>query len=84
MNATQLQTRITVTEQLIAQYEGALLALEDPSIFSYTIDSGQSKQTVTRNSIGQLNKSLEILYNRLTFLNSRLTGGGAVVVQPVC
>jgi len=48
---------------------------------SYTIDSGQTRQTVTRATIGELRLLLEHLRNELRELQSE-PGAGTVYVRP--
>ncbi len=60
---TFLQDQITVIETAITAYTNALVALGD-GILSYTLDTGQTRQTVTKADIGTINKTLDSLYNR--------------------
>ena len=65
--------RIAVTKQLIEAWESASLAFADNgALQSYTIDTAQTRQTVTRgyNIEGVLDK----LYNRLAMLDRRVNG----------
>lgn len=82
MNRTYLAERINVTKALIEAYEGAVLALgATGGVQSYTLDTGQSKQTVTRADMASLNAILDSLYNRLATMEARLYGG-SVTVRP--
>lgn len=82
MDRTFLIERITVTKAMIVAYEGALLALAAGNgVQSYTLDTGQNKQTVTRADIKSLQATLDGLYNRLTTLGARLSGG-ALISRP--
>lgn len=82
MNRDFLASRITVTQGLIEAYEAALLALGGTNgVQSYTLDTGQSKQTVTRADIPSLSAMLGSLYNRLATLEARLYGA-ATTVRP--
>ena len=70
------QARKQATEDLIVAYEGAVLALADGgAITSYTLDTGQSRQTVTRSDLNALTAKLDSLYNRYATLCARLEGG---------
>lgn len=80
MTPTYIQTRITVTEALIEAYEAAILALGTGGVQSYTIDTGQSRQTVTKMDLSQIQRSLDTLYNRLVTLQARLNGGTVLAV----
>lgn len=82
MDREFLAARIVVTKALIVAYEDAVLALSVANgVQSYTIDTGQSKQTVTRTDLSQLNAMLDSLYNRLATLEARLNGA-ALTVRP--
>lgn len=80
MTPAYIQARITATEALIDAYEAAALALGTGGAQSYTLDTGQSRQTVTKLDLIQINKTLEGLYNRLVTLQARLSGGTVLAV----
>ena len=86
MDAAYLTERITVTKNLIDVYEAALLAFGDNEagggVQSYKLDTGQTVQWVTRADLGQLNRTLTGLYNRLSMFQVRLNGSGVVTVRP--
>lgn len=82
MDRTFLEERITRTKTLIENYEDALLALADPTVMSYTLDTGQSRQVVNRQNIVSLENTLDGLYNRLCTMEARLNGGNSVYVRP--
>ena len=69
-----LDARITATANLIEQYEAGILALSTGAM-SYTIDTGQTKQTVTKQQIHLLQATLERLESRLTAYHVRRYGG---------
>lgn len=77
-----IQDRIAKTEALITIYEDALTALGTDGIASYELDTGQSKQRVTKFDLADLNTMLDSLYNRLSTLNARCGGSGVVTVRP--
>ncbi len=82
MDNTFLTERIAATKLMIVAYEDAITALTgENAIESYTIDTGQTRNTVTRSSLKELNTTLDGLYNRLCTLQARQTGG-AVTVRP--
>ena len=67
--------RIIATKALIVAYEDAVQALGDNGgIQSYTLDTGQSRQVVTRADIPGLNRMIDSLYNRCATLEARLSG----------
>ena len=82
MDRTFIQARITATKAQIVAYEEAILALTTGGMISYTIDTGQTKNTVTKLDIDKLNAALGGLYNRCATLEARLTGGGTIVSRP--
>lgn len=79
LDGTFLQERITKTKALIIAYEDAILAISTGGVESYTLDTGQSRQTVTKQNLKDMNTTLDGLYNRLsTFClrQSNLNGTG--------
>lgn len=76
MDRDFLIARIEVTKGLIVAYEDAVLALSAANgVQSYTLNTGQSTQTVTRSDVSSLNAMLNSLYNRLATMEARLKGG---------
>ena len=71
MDAEFLQGRIDATKAQIIAYEDAITALTSGGVQSYTLDTGQSRQTVTRLELSTLNNALDGLYNRLVTLQAR-------------
>lgn len=82
MDSTFLNDRITATKNQIAALEDAALSLSSGAITSYTLDTGQSRQVVTKSNISLINKTIDSLYNRLATLEARLNGSGTVVGRP--
>lgn len=82
MDRTWLKQRIDATKAMIVAYETAIDALGAAGgVQSYTLDTGQSRQTVTRADISSLNASLNSMYNRLATLEARLRGA-AIIARP--
>ena len=81
MNAAYLEERIARTKATIEIYEDAVDALASGRVQSYTIDTGQNRQTATRFEIGSLQRYVEQLYVRLATLEARLNGGN-VLIRP--
>lgn len=79
MDAEFLQARIDATKTQIVAYEDAITALTSGGVQSYTLDTGQSRQTVTRLELSTLNSALDGLYNRLVTLQARQNGGSVIV-----
>lgn len=82
MDNAFLQDRITATKAEIVAYEAAILSLATTGAQSYTLDTGQSRQTVTRANLTELRKALEALYNQCATMQARLSGGGSVIMRP--
>jgi hypothetical protein len=82
MTSDEIQARIDATKLLIVAYEDAMLAIGTGGVESYTLDTGQSRQTVTKFDIDKLNKILDSLYNRCITLELRLNGGGQHIARP--
>jgi hypothetical protein len=74
--------RISKTESLIEAMEDAVLNLTTGGMSSYTIDTGQTRNTVTKADIGSLNSQLNILYQRLAYFEHMASGGGETIVRP--
>lgn len=75
-----LKGRITVIKEQITALETAMLELDAGVIQSYTIDTGQTRSTVTKGDIAKMQDMLDGLYNQLTVFCARLEGGGTVNV----
>jgi len=75
MDRDFIEARITATKAQIVAYETAADALATGGIQSYTLDTGQTRQTVTRLDLAALQKTIDSLYNRCATLEARLNGG---------
>lgn len=82
MDAAFISERITATKAMIVVYEDAATALGDGGTQSYTLDTGQSRQTVTKVDLGDIQKTIDALYNRCATLEARLNGSGVVTGGP--
>lgn len=82
MDTTFIKDRITAIKLQIVAYEDAILALGVGGIQSYTLDTGQTRQTVTKFDIVELQKTLDMLLNRLVIYETRLTGNGVMIGGP--
>ena len=74
MDAAWLQTRIDNTKLLIEKYETALLAISTGTQQSYTLDTGQTRQTVTNKNLTTLQDAINSAYNLLAVLLARRNG----------
>ena len=82
MANTFLQERIAATKALIIVYEDALTAIVTNGVERYSLDTGQSVQTVTKLNVKDLNVQLDSLYNRLATQEARLNGSGVTIARP--
>jgi hypothetical protein len=76
-----LEARLAKTEELIVAYEDAILALSTGAQM-YSLDTGQSRQTVSKSQLSQLRDVLAMLENRRAALMNRLCGSSRVVLVP--
>jgi uncharacterized coiled-coil protein SlyX len=76
MTGADLQKAIDNVRARLARLYAAVLALEDPTITSYRIDTGQSVQQVTREDLPMIEDRIAALESRLASLCSRQTGSG--------
>lgn len=81
MDTTTLQTSLATVKAQILIYEAALTALGVGGVQRYELDTGQSRQMVTRLDLDKLNKVLEALYNRCATMEVRLTGSGSAAAR---
>ena len=63
--------RIARLEATLDKYEDAFDALAEGSIQSYTLDTGQSRNTVTQQNLTELRKAIDSLENRIVVLKQR-------------
>lgn len=82
MDPSFIQARITATKEAIIAAEDAQLAILTGGVQSYTLDTGQTRQTVTKANISELKNYIDALYNRCATLEARLNGSGTVIARP--
>ena len=82
IDSTFLQARIDATKTQIVAFEAAVLAIGTGGIEEYLIDTGQTRQRVTKLDLSLLQKTIDSLYNRLATLCARRDGTGVVTVRP--
>lgn len=75
-----IKARIAATKALIVAYEAAVLALSTGAQ-TYQLDTGQSRQLVSKAQLGSLELTLKRLEARLSTLQQRL-GRGRFYVRP--
>lgn len=76
MNRQFWLDRLERTKTAIVSLEDAIDAIVVGGVESYTINTGQTTQTVTRSNLATYNSQLSNLYNRLATLEARLYGSG--------
>lgn len=76
-----IEERITKTKALIVAYEDALLALAGGAQM-YSLDTGQTRQTVTKANVASMKTILTELEERLSLLQGRLRGTNVIHVIP--
>jgi hypothetical protein len=79
---TFLSDSIATLETIIRAYDAAILALAVNGIQAYTLDTGQSRQTVTQLDLADLRKTRTSMYNEYVTLCARLNGTGTIVGRP--
>ena len=78
MNTTVfLNSRLEKIQEQIVAYEDAIDALLNNGAQSYSLDTGQSRQQVTKLNLPSLEMRLDSLYNRYTTLHARLNRTGS-------
>lgn len=77
MDTAFIQDRITATKNMIVLYETAINAIVTGGVETYTLDTGQTIQKVTKLDVPAMQRTLDSLYNRCATLEARLRGGGA-------
>ena len=81
MDADFLQSRIDACKAQIVAYEAAVLDLAS-GVQHTSLNTGQTTQVVTYADLGQLQRALDALLNRLATLEARRNADGAVNVRP--
>jgi hypothetical protein len=80
-----LTAQIASLDNLITLYLAALTALVNDGVKSYTLNTGQTVQTVTALDIGSLQDKLNSAYNLKDVLCARLNrGSGGTQMVPFC
>ena len=82
MDATFIQGRITFFETLIPILEAAIEAVATGTVQSYTINTGQTTETVNKKNLMSYTSRLDWAYGRLEFWTMRLNGGATIQIRP--
>lgn len=75
------QGQITKLEALLDAYLTAITTLLTGAK-SYTLDTGQGRQTVTREDVDKLQENYGLVWQQYDALNARCGNGGAVNITP--
>jgi hypothetical protein len=70
-------------KQQILAYQAAALDLAENRMQSFMIDTGQTKETVTKANIKLLQDTIDQLYNRYAVLCGRCSGQNTIIARPV-
>ena len=83
MADTFLAGRIAIIQTQIEAYDAAITAFGDSNIQSYTLDTGQDRQVVTRADIASMKNMINSLYNRYVTLKARCgSPSGTIIARP--
>jgi hypothetical protein len=77
-----LDRKITETMALIDAWEAAQLAFADSNTQTYQLDTGQTRQMVTRAQLGSIDLTIQRLYSRLATLRARKGGCSQFNLRP--
>ena len=70
--------RINVFKEQLAAYDAAILALLTGTVQSYELDTGQSKQKVTKLDLASLQKAQDFIQNEIVKLERQCAGTAVV------
>lgn len=76
MTREETEAEIVTTKAILAALGTAILALADPTVHQYSLDTGQSQETVRRHDLPALLEQRRALQNELCVLEARLSGSG--------
>lgn len=73
-SATYWAARLTTARTILEAYEAAITALATDSVQSYTLDTGQTRQVVTKAQLAQLRLAYETQLGIVATLEARVCG----------
>ena len=82
MDRTFWTERLAKAKAQLASYDDAIMALTTGGVQQYTLDTGQTRQTVTKLDIEWMQKNLDSLENKVATLEARLYGCGTSIGRP--
>lgn len=68
------QARLDAAKAAVIAYETAIDALASGSVQSFTLDTGQNRQTVMKKDLGSLRLAYDAALNRVATLEARING----------
>lgn len=74
-----LEAQLVLVEAAITATWAAITAVSTGAVQSYSLDTGQTRQTVTKANIGSIRLQLKELYTLRDMLRTRLCGGSYYV-----
>ena len=81
LTAEFIQSRITAIQSQITAYETAMVTLSAGTVKSYTLNTGQTSQSVTKRDLSRLQAELDALIGRLEYWDDRLNNTGVVLAR---
>jgi len=74
--------QIPILQQQITDYQNAATALAINQIQSFTYDTGQTRETISKMEVDKLHAVIDVLYNRYIMLCSRCNGSNVIIARP--
>lgn len=74
--------QLAAAKTAVTAYNAAILALATGAIQSYTLETGQTRQVVTKANLTELRRARDSLLNEVATLESRLCGSGSSHIVP--
>ena len=78
---TFIDARIAAIQLAIVAYETALVSLSSGTVKSYTINDGQTTETVTKKDLVRLQQGLDALIGRLQFWDEQKCNRGTILAR---
>lgn len=80
-DSTWLKERIAAKKALLLAFDAAMTALARGAQ-SYSIDTGQTRQTVTKANLTEMRNMIAQLESEISTLQMRLSGCGRFIARP--
>lgn len=77
-----LQTRLTNLETQLDDMDAAIIGISAGTLESYTLDTGQDRQTVTKLNLKALVAARDSVLNQYDVICTRLNRSGSPIVRP--